>query len=293
MTQRSAFLVVVCFAALSVGSAQLPKDPSAGSCETKNWNWKLDDLQKGPEAWARTYPRCAEGQQAPINLTSKGSPLKPFQVFYQPFTGEVLNNGYKVMVNVPTRGAGGYIVIDGRTFNLVEFHFHVHSEHTVNGHQFEVEAHLVHEYVNDANVKAAIAILYRLDEEHPNPLVGRVIAEAPLTCDLHPSHPLAQIDPRQLFPGGTASGTYYAYSGSLTNPDCIRIAHFLVAENTESAVDAATVSKLKEIVKGFPNNALVSYGYNFRPPQPLLPEHAVNHRTAVEPSGGTPGKGKR
>ncbi len=285
MTQRPIFLVVVCFAVLSIASAQLPKDAPAGSCETKNWNWKSGD-PKGPQAWAQTYPLCAQGQQAPINLTGKGSSLRPFEVHYQTFAGEVTNNGYKVMVKVPeqTPGAGGFIMIDGKKFNLVEFHFHIESEHTVNGRQFAVEAHLVHEYEKDANEKAAIAILYRLSASGSNRFVARVIAEAPLTCG---SHPLAQIDPRQLFPGGTARGTYYAYSGSLTNPDCIPIAHFLVADN-QSAVDSATESRLKDIVKEFPNNALVHYEFNYRPPQPLLNPQAVHERTAVDQLGKAP-----
>ena len=287
MTKRPVFLIVVCFAALSIGSAQQPADKHAGDCETKNWNWKPND-PKGPEAWSQTYPLCAQGQQAPINLTSKGAPQAPFQVHYQPFTGKVLNNGYKVMVNVPTPGAGGYIEIDSERFNLVEFHFHVKSEHTVDGHQFAVEAHLVHQSVNDPEKKAAIGILYRLDEKDANPLVKEVIAAATLTCGSPNS---AQIDLRRLFPGGTARGTYYYYSGSLTNPDCIPIAHFLVAD-TQSAVDAATVSKLEAIVKRFPNNDKpeVKYGFNFRPVQPLLPGLGVNHREAEVQSGGKAGK---
>lgn len=289
MTQRPVFLILLCFAALSVGSAQQPKNVHAGDCETKNWNWKLDDLNNGPEAWARNYPDfCAKGQQAPINLTSKGAPQAPFQVHYQPFTGKVLNNGYKVMVNVPTPGAGGYIEIDSERFNLVEFHFHVKSEHTVDGHRFAVEMHLVHQSVKDPDKKAAIGILYQLSDTGANPLVKEVIAAAQPSCGSLSSD--IQIDPRQLFPGGTATGTYYYYSGSLTNPDCIHIAHFLVAYNTQSAVSAATVTKLEQIVKQFPNNAAVNYGFNFRPVQLLLPGIGVNHREAQDQSGGAPRK---
>lgn len=292
MTQRPILLVVVCFAALSIGSAQRPKDPHAGPCETKDWNWKPTDTTNGPEAWAQKYPRfCAQGQQAPIDLTSEGRDLGQFEVHYQPFTGKVLNNGYKVMVNVPTPGAGGYIKIDGKQFDLVEFHFHVRSEHRVGGHQLEVEAHLVHEYKKNENEKelAAIGILYQLSKTGANPFVESVIAAAQPSCgSLSPD---IAIDPRQLFPGGTVQGTYYAYSGSLTNPDCIPITHFLVAADTQSAVNSTTVGKLEQIVRGFPNNAQVNYGFNARPPQTL--SSPVNHRTAVDQSGGAPGKGKR
>ena len=290
MTQRPVFLVVVCFAALSIGSAQRPEDPHTLPCETKDWNWKPTDTTNGPHAWAQKYPLCAQGQQSPINLPARGGePLAPFQVHYQPFTGKVLNNGYKVMVEVPTPGAGGYIEIDGKRFNLVEFHFHVQSEHTVDGHEFAVEAHLVHQNAENANEKAAIAILYQLSKTGANPFVESVIAAAQPSCgslssDMH-------IDPRQLFPRGTVQGRYYAYSGSLTNPDCIPITHFLVAADTQSAVNSTTVGKLEQIVRGFPNNAQVNYGFNARPPQTL--SSPVNHRTAVDQSGGAPGKGKR
>jgi carbonic anhydrase len=42
----------------------------------------------------------------------------------------ITNNGHTVQANVP---AGATLEIDGLTYNLLQFHFHTPSEHTLNG----------------------------------------------------------------------------------------------------------------------------------------------------------------
>ena len=56
-------------------------------------------------------------------------------------TADVVDNGHAIQVNVKN---GGKLILDGREYTLVQFHFHGHSEHTIDGKQYALEGHLVH-----------------------------------------------------------------------------------------------------------------------------------------------------
>ena len=40
--------------------------------------------------------------------------------------------------------AGSYVVVEGVSYNLLRFHFHQPSEHTLNGNRSPMEVHFVH-----------------------------------------------------------------------------------------------------------------------------------------------------
>ena len=54
-----------------------------------------------------------------------------------------MNNGHTVQVNYDDDGS--FINIEGVRYDLVQFHFHIPSEHTFNGQFSAMEMHLVHE----------------------------------------------------------------------------------------------------------------------------------------------------
>ena len=86
---------------------------------------------------------CAIGKsQSPIDLKNpvKGD-LKPLKTDYKPSATDIVNNGHTVQVNF---GAGNTLLVDGREYELKQFHFHSPSENKLNGKQFPLEAHLVH-----------------------------------------------------------------------------------------------------------------------------------------------------
>ena len=55
---------------------------------------------------------------------------------------DVLNNGHTIQVNVDGRDT---LTLGENSFDLLQLHFHAPSEHTVDGHQYAMEMHLVHE----------------------------------------------------------------------------------------------------------------------------------------------------
>ena len=52
-----------------------------------------------------------------------------------------VHNGHTTQVNYPS---GSTLTVAGCEYELIQFHFHHSSEHTVDGHFFDLELHLVH-----------------------------------------------------------------------------------------------------------------------------------------------------
>lgn len=57
---------------------------------------------------------------------------------------------------------GGYMEMNGTQYKLKQCHWHSPSEHTIDGKNFDLEAHLVHESSN--GMVSVIGILYQIGE---------------------------------------------------------------------------------------------------------------------------------
>lgn len=164
------------------------------------------------------------------------------QPHYGTLAGMVIDTGHALQVNVP----GGDAKIRGRRFMLRQFHFHAHSEHTIDGKSFPAEVHLVH-VAKDGRM-AVIGVM--LEEGAPNPALGAVIKAA----RKGEAHEVPAVRAADLLP---KSDAYYHYLGSLTTPP--------LTENVEWYV-------LKQPITASPEqlDALRSfYADNFRERQPL------------------------
>ena len=100
----------------------------------------------GPAHWGALEPdfaACSNGKnQSPVDITHAAPSDIPNIVFsYSPSAVNIVNNGHTIQVNYD---AGSYIEIDGVRYDLVQFHFHAPSEHTINGKRYPAELHLVH-----------------------------------------------------------------------------------------------------------------------------------------------------
>lgn len=170
--------------------------------------------ETGPAAWGGLKPEfatCGNGtRQSPIDIRGGiAVELEPVLFDYRasPFT--VLDNGHTVQANV---GAGNSIVVGGRRFELVQFHFHRPSEERINGRQYDMSVHLVHK---DAEGRLAVVGLL-LERGAPQPVVQRVWNDLPLEKGYE--QPAVQpIDLNALLPPDRG---YYTYMGSLTTPPC-------------------------------------------------------------------------
>jgi carbonic anhydrase len=178
---------------------------------TPHWAY---EGRTGPQAWGGLKPdygTCASGQrQSPIDIRDGlALQLEPLHFDYRPSSFGVIDNGHTVQVNV---APGNAIDIDGRRFELQQFHFHRPSEERVNGRQFDMSVHLVHK---DAAGRLAVLALL-LERGAAQAQVQTVWNHLPLEKGEEAPARVA-IDLNALLP---AQRGYYTYMGSLTTPPC-------------------------------------------------------------------------
>ena len=212
-----------------------------------HWSYEGDT---GPDQWGgldSSFAVCDSGvQQSPIDLTAAipagGGGL---EIQWQPTAGEIVDNGHTIQVNID---AGSSITLEGRQFSLLQFHFHLPSEHTVEGESYPMEVHFVHQA--EEGDLAVIGVFMAVGSGHS---AVQSIWDAIPGVD-QASAPLAGLDPNAFLPGGRG---YFRYAGSLTTPPCSEVVSWVVL--TEPiAVSQAQVDAFAAL-----------YPMNARPVQPL------------------------
>jgi carbonic anhydrase len=135
--------------------------------------------------------------------------MDPVQFDYRPSAFRVIDNGHTVQVNV---AAGNFIDVMGRRFELKQFHFHRPSEERIEGKQFDMVAHLVHQDLEGR--LAVVAVL--LERGGAQALVQTVWNNLPLEKGEELAA-RATLDLNHLLP---KDPRYFTYMGSLTTPPC-------------------------------------------------------------------------
>lgn len=194
-------------------AAAAGKEPPAAVEAHAHIHWSYDG-EGGPENWATLDPKniaCATGQrQSPIDIRDGIKvDLEPIQFEYQPSYFRIVDNGHTVQVVV----GEGSITVTGKTYELVQFHFHKPSEERINGRGFDMVAHLVHK-ARDGRL-AVVAVL--LEKGAENPVVQTLWNNLPLERNVEVTPPTAVVDLNRFLP---ADRSYYTYMGSLTTPPC-------------------------------------------------------------------------
>ncbi len=181
-----------------------------------------------------------------------------FQYNSTPF--EVENTGHVVEV---VYGAGSSITLGKSVtdiYQLVQFHLHVPSEHTINGTQFDGEVHLVHQ--NILGQLAVVAVLLSMSPTAPSGVFDDIVATAPSTVSTGTREGLT-LNASSLMPEDLS---YYAYSGSLTTPPCSEGARWFVMQ-TPVQVSAFVIQSLHSLASQFPGYN--GFANNSRPVTPI------------------------
>jgi carbonic anhydrase len=216
--------------------------------------------------------------QSPIDITASTSTLVEagkLKVHFPHVEGAEFEN-LGSTIEVIMEGKNASTTVDGKVFNLAQFHFHTPGEHSINGEYMPLEMHMVHEAEDGA--LAVIAVPFQLCEAGgSNPLLNALlphmeaIREPGTVTETGPIDFSGLVSALEVQPMRT-------YSGSLTTPPCAEGLTFFVATQT-LPLDVKTYNKMKSII-GF-NSRFVQ---NAVGADNLLGLSAVANATAPSPT---------
>ena len=215
-----------------------------------HWSYSGD---AGPEYWGQLSPEyalCADGAaQSPIDIRDASAlDLVDIEFHYGESANNIFNNGHTIQVNID---AGSAIHYNGITYDLLQFHFHSPSEHTIDGMPAPMEIHFVHQDPNSGNL--AVVGIMLTEGESENEAYATVFDHLPAQVGA-PEAAGQQIALATLLP---EARTFYTYQGSLTTPPCSEIARWLLLDHAVE-ISAGQIAAYRAIYDG-----------NARPVQPL------------------------
>ena len=257
----------------------------------------------------RTWPdACNSGmQQSPIDVQSSAAlpaaePDDQIDLHYRQHIPLLYNSGiyFELDKTEPThsvRRTGepsarvtgehkGWLSLLGRSYNFYQVHWHAPSENRIDGVQYAMEAHFVHQ-LNDSRLVgtnqqlAVVAVLYELASQCNSELdafwerMPMAAGDAPYDT---PIDLASWLEP--LLPGG-----HFRWQGSLTTPPCTEGVTWLLLRST-AHVCARQVERLQTSLR----DMQAGVGVNNRVEQPLH-GRVVHVTTAV--GGGAEGGGER
>lgn len=213
-----------------------------------------------PANWGKLKPEfalCGTGMsQSPIDIDKTyKTKLDKIEVAYKESPLKIINNGHAIQVNYES---GSFVTIDGQQYQLLQFHFHAPSEHTVKGAFYDMEMHLVHK--NDRDELAVVGLLMK--KGNANKIIQVLWDNLPSEVNKENVVEGISVNASGLLPKDMKN---YHYFGSLTTPPCSEGVNWTVLK-TPIEVSEAQIEKFKTLM-GFGNN------------RPVLP---VNKRFVLE-----------
>nr|WP_263326794.1 carbonic anhydrase family protein [Neobacillus sp. Marseille-Q6967] len=252
MNKKSLFLAVVLSFSFMVSSEQRIEASANDKKDLDGiakWSYKGE---MGPEHWGDLDPSfiaCKNGkEQSPINIeypqVKTTQKLKNFLIDYRTTPFSVVNNGHTIQAN--TTELGNRLIIGEKEYTLSQFHFHDPSEHQLNGQNFDMEIHLLHQ--DEIGNGAVVSVFITEGKEHQTvSSLWRQLRQKSESNKL-------SVNLLTLLP---SNKTFFHYMGSLTNPPCTENVKWVVLENPIE-ISREQIQAFKQI-----------FGNNHRPVQPL------------------------
>ncbi len=248
---------------------------------------------EGPEFWETLcnadWMDCGGVEQSPIDIVRQEAigddSLDPIDTNFNSSVTNILNNGHTIQFNYDP---GSTTTLNGITYNLLQFHFHTKSEHTINNKHYPMEMHLVHQDPNTGDL-AVLGVFFKKGEW--NPVLGNFIGMLPenendeynssftynvydfFSPYVYDKNRIIGEDERQFnalkfdndeegslhenYNNNDVLDRYYTYSGSLTTPPCSEVVTWYVLKKPLKA-SRYQLRKFKEIMHA-----------NYRPIQDL------------------------
>jgi len=233
--------------------AILPAVAKAAEISGNKSHWGYIGAE-APERWGKLsteYRVCSVGVgQSPINLSDPvKAELGELEISYQDSPLKILHNGHTVQINY---APGSTISFDNQEFELLQFHFHDPSEHTLNQRKFAMEMHLVHKNNQTGNL-AVLGVFIKKGTE--NQALKSIWQNMPQQEMPEATIAEVSINALQLLPSEITH--FYRYHGSLTTPPCSEVVDWVVlAQPIE-----ASAQQIDQFI--------ATVGVDARPVQPL------------------------
>lgn len=205
-----------------IGTITLTVALGSMASDDKN-HWGYEGAQ-GPSHWgdlSEKYTTCKTGKsQSPIDIHgAKAVSLAEINFNYQETPIDVVNNGHTIQLNY---AKGSSISVGGKVYNLLQFHFHSPSEHTVDGKPYAMVAHLVHQAADGQ--LGVIGVLMKTGQQ--NAVIDSIWQNLPKHAGEH-KQAATTLNVADLLP---TNHDFYNYSGSLTTPPCSEGVNWMVLQ---------------------------------------------------------------
>jgi len=226
-------LAAFAFSLSSVAQAHSSAPESNWSYPSTNWPTQYPDycLQSNSKVDGVLV------QQSPIQipyLLTPTSTLGPIQFSYEAQKVEVEDNGHTIEPNFGKGSSDNKVKYGGKTYNLLQFHFHQPNEHTfTNFGGPTMEVHLVHQAAladgttdpNGAYLVVGVMMTTGTAKQG-NPMFDTILKNI--------GKENVDVNPAGMLPGPSnkySKLNYFTYTGSLTTPFCNPGVTWLVLAN--------------------------------------------------------------
>jgi carbonic anhydrase len=240
---------------LAIVGAVLMTAAGAGYAADDAYHWSYTGAT-GPTKWAtlsKEFKQCKAGEeskQSPIDIpdaNARKGDLAPLLFNYKPSPLKIIDNGHTIEVEY---APGSFLTLEGKRYELVQFHFHKPSEEKIDGKGHDMVAHLVHR--GPGGKLLVVAVL--LDAGKENGAIKTLWDNLPKEKGKEIANDAVKVNAVDLLP---VNKGYYTFAGSLTTPPCSEEVTWVVLK-TPVPVSADQIARFGRI-----------YPMNARPIQPL------------------------
>jgi len=188
-----------------------------------------DNSTTGPSNWYKLstdWTTCENGltlkpvtagefHQSPVDFTATAPATNPNFVVDNNYSLSfaITNNGHTIQLTADTNAIQkDTLIINGKEYTLLQFHFHSLSEHTQSAQHSAMEVHFVHKAA-DGDLAVLGAFIDANDTVANAELSKAFVDEFP---EENMNGATVSINVANILPASTV----YSYSGSLTTPPC-------------------------------------------------------------------------
>ncbi|ETK97353.1 hypothetical protein F441_00092 [Phytophthora nicotianae CJ01A1] len=239
---------------------------AADGVEAAEWGYKYNDFSMAsPDQWSEHYPTCGGLKQSPVDLEiSAGCYGEPRPLT---FTGACTeynltqtSETFKATVN----NGSCVVSANNAAYNMLQFHLHAPSEHTLNGEHLDGEVHFVHSNTDGSALLVVGVFLKAVDGGETDPWVASVL-DALDTVSMNSTVGMSTTSYADVINAAADAQGVFNYAGSLTTPACSEIVDWWVVKQPVK-LSTTDLKRLQSQLKELP---ITDDGKNARPVHPL------------------------